>query len=227
MSDAINTKLENKVEVVESKNTAVMNQLPSEHINARADSPLAHVNLLDNKKSINKNIFLSEEKFLGHLVLRGNASDKSFNVAVQKTLFCDLPTTLQCIYKDDLSIRWISPDEWLIVCAGNKAYELEATLRKALDSHTVQSHYSLCNVSGGQTLLVLSGEHARDVLMKSISYDVADCQFPVGKVVTTAFSKSQAVICRRDENVWELIVRRSFSDYIWRWLQDACLEFNV
>lgn len=218
MSDIV----DNKVETIVLQKTAVMNQLSGEPINARAASPLSHVNLLDSGKSLdNKNISLIEKKFLGHLVLRGDASDTSFKVAIKNTLTCELPTTLQCIYNDDLSIRWIAPDEWLIVCAGNKAYELETILRKVLEGH-----YSICNVSGGQTLLVLSGKHARDVLMKSTSYDVADCHFPVGKVVTTAFSKSQAIICRKDKNVWELIIRRSFSDYIWLWLQDACLEFN-
>jgi sarcosine oxidase subunit gamma len=218
MSDIV----DNKVEAIVLQKTAVMNQLSGEPVNARAASPLSHANLLESNRGLdNKNISLVEKKFLGHLVLRGDATDVSFNVAIQNTLACELPTTLQCVYNDDLSIRWISPDEWLIVCAGNKAYELETILRKALEGH-----YSICNVSGGQTLLVLSGRHARDVLMKSTSYDVADCHFPVGKVVTTAFSKSQAVICRKDEDVWELIIRRSFSDYIWRWLQDACLEFN-
>jgi sarcosine oxidase subunit gamma len=214
MSDTVDSTI--------SVKTAVMNQLPLNNMNTKASSPLMHVNLLDSAKNLdNKKISLIEEKFLGYLVLRGNAGDKNFKQAIENTLACELPTVLQCIYNDDLSIRWISPDEWLIVCAGDTAFKLETSLRKVLGGH-----YSICNISGGQTLLVLSGAHARDVLMKSTSYDVSGCQFPVGKVVTTTVSKSQAIICRKDENVWELIIRRSFADYIWLWLQDAGAEFN-
>ena len=203
--------------------TAVMNQLPDKKLPAVAASPLAHVSSLDNtEQADNKKVSLVEDKLLGYLVLRGNAADQSFKQAIKNQLACELPTKLQCIYTNNLSIRWISPDEWLIVCAGDQAFELEVSLRKAL-----VGHYSICNISGGQTLLVLSGAHAREVLMKSTSYDVSGCQFPVGKVVTTTVSKSQAIICRKHDNVWELIIRRSFADYIWLWLKDASAEFNT
>jgi sarcosine oxidase subunit gamma len=202
--------------------TAVMNQLPLENTCATALSPLTRVNALASvKKPNNTKIFLTEDRFLGYLVLRGNADDEDFQQAVKKTLACELPARLTCVYVDDLSIRWISPDEWLIVCAGGQAFKLELSLRKFLGGH-----YSVCNISGGQTLLVLSGAHARDVLMKSTSYDVSACQFPIGKVVTTTLSKSQAIICRKHEDVWELIIRRSFADYIWLWLDTAAAEFN-
>jgi sarcosine oxidase subunit gamma len=214
MSDAVDSAIIAK--------TAVMNQLPLESIYATALSPLAHVNALASvEKPNNTKIALTEDRLLGYLVLRGNAGDEDFKQAVKKALACELPTRLTCVYGDDLSIRWVSPDEWLIVCAGGQAFKLELNLRKFLSGH-----YSVCNISGGQTLLVLSGAHARDVLMKSTSYDVSACQFPIGKVVTTTLSKSQAIICRKHEDVWELIIRRSFADYIWLWLDAAAAEFN-
>ncbi|MCP3675778.1 MAG: sarcosine oxidase subunit gamma, partial [Gammaproteobacteria bacterium] len=39
--------------------------------------------------------------------------------------------------------------------------------------------------------------------------------------VSTVFAKSQVVLWRRDVNQFSLVVRRSFSDYIWRWIVDA------
>ena len=35
------------------------------------------------------------------------------------------------------------------------------------------------------------------------------------------------VIRRTGEEVWELVVRRSFADYIWLWLQDAGAEYGL
>ena len=85
----------------------------------------------------------------------------------------------------------------------------------------------MVNVSGGQTLLELSGPKVRELLMKSTSYDVHPSNFPVGKAVGTVFAKSQLVIRHTGEDTWELVVRRSFADYFWLWLQDASAEYGL
>ncbi|RML93225.1 Sarcosine oxidase, gamma subunit, partial [Pseudomonas syringae pv. maculicola] len=75
--------------------------------------------------------------------------------------------------------------------------------------------------------LELTGPKVRQVLMKSTSYDVHPDNFPVGKAVGTVFAKSQLVIRRTGEETWELLIRRSFSDYWWLWLQDASAEYGL
>ncbi|MDO9323257.1 MAG: sarcosine oxidase subunit gamma family protein, partial [Pseudomonas sp.] len=45
--------------------------------------------------------------------------------------------------------------------------------------------------------------------------------------VGTVFAKSQLVIRHTGEETWELLVRRSFSDYFWLWLQDASREYGL
>ena len=102
-----------------------------------------------------------------------------------------------------------------------------APLVSRLDFSYFQHISKISNASGGQTLVRLSGEKARAVLMKSCPYDVHDRNFPIGKVVTTVFAKSQTTLRRLDENDWELVVRRSFADYVWRWLLDASHEFGL
>ena len=62
--------------------------------------------------------------------------------------------------------------------------------------------------------------------MKSTSYDVAPENFPPGKVVTTTFAQAQVVLRRVNDNTFELVLRRSFSDYLWAWLRDAASEFG-
>jgi sarcosine oxidase subunit gamma len=133
-----------------------------------------------------------------------------------------LPETLRSVEAGARSLRWISPDEWLLILPGNEAFELEQQLREA-----IEGHYAVVNVSSGQTLIELSGTQAVEVLKKSTGYDVDARNFPPGKVVTTTFAKTQAVIRRSAETRWELVVRRSFADYVWRWLQDAGAEFGL
>ena len=68
---------------------------------------------------------------------------------------------------------------------------------------------------------------ARETLKKSTPYDVHPSAFPVGKGVTTIFAKTSITLRQPQADCWELIVRRSFADYIYRWLLDAAAEFGV
>ena len=104
---------------------------------------------------------------------------------------------------------------------GGREFDTERRLRECLSGH-----FAVMNVSGAQTVLELSGPAARAVLMKSTPYDVHPRNFPVGKGVSSVFAKSGAVIRRVAEERWELVIRRSFADYLFRWVLDAS-EGNV
>jgi sarcosine oxidase subunit gamma len=202
---------------------ALMDQLAGPAV--RAESPLHHADLgtLARQGSKTGGVRLQEHKLLGHLVIRGSQDNAAFLAGARAVLGFDLPTRpLTSEQVGELSVRWIAPDEWLLILPGREAFELESRLRGAMSGHI-----AIVNVSGGQTVLELSGPDARMVLRKSTPYDVHDRNFPVGKVVTTVFAKSQAVIRRTGEQSWELVIRRSFADFIWLWLQDACAEFGL
>lgn len=207
-------------EVAKQTTVAVMNQQPSESITAR--SPLHHLPEPRSTPSGEAGVFLWEDALKTHLVLRGDAGLAGFNDGIREATGLSLPGPLGSHHNEDWSLGWIAPDEWLLVGPGDQTFSMEQRLRAHLSGH-----YAVINVSGGQTLLRLAGDQARSVLMKSCPYDVHDRNFPVGKVVTTVLSKSQVTLRRVDEQDWELVVRRSFADYIWRWLQDAASEYGV
>ncbi|GHC25532.1 sarcosine oxidase subunit gamma [Kushneria pakistanensis] len=193
---------------------------------SRAESPLTWS--LHEQKSLphasNPGIILSEKPFLGHLVVRGGAI--VLDEAVREVMDMALPAKPHALVSDDSgerTIQWLSPDEWLIIVPGGEEFALEQKLRQSLG----QSHFSIVNVSGGQTVLSLKGKWAREVLMKSISYDVHPQAFPVGKGVSTVFAKATVILRRAEEDGWELVIRRSFADYCYRWLLDASSEYGV
>jgi sarcosine oxidase subunit gamma len=192
---------------------------------AKAESSLHHADLasLVGKGRKNAGVTLRERKLLGHLTLRGNGHDPAFAGGVHKALGLELPTALSMVANGDTSLQWMGPDEWLLIVPTGQEVASEKALRDALGGQ----HIAVTNVSGGQQLLELSGPNVREVLMKSTSYDVHPDNFPVGKAVGTVFAKSQLVIRRTGEESWELLVRRSFSDYWWLWLQDASAEFGL
>jgi len=166
-------------------------------------------------------VTLSEQP-AGHLVLRGNPAE--FSGAVLETLQLETPTLplTSSTSETGACIRWISPDEWLITVPETITFEVESALRTA-----IASHVAIVNVSGGQTILHLQGETAEMVLRKSTPYDVHVSNFPVGKVVTTAFAQTQVLMRRLDADAFELVIRRSFADYLWAWLRDAATEFGL
>jgi sarcosine oxidase subunit gamma len=190
-----------------------------------AESPLFHAGLdeLARKGKSSAGVTLREKKLLGHLTLRGDASDPDFAGGVHKALGLELPVALTLVANGATSLQWLGPDEWLLIVPGGSEFAVEQKLRAALDGQ----HVAVVNVSGGQTLLELSGPKVREMLMKSSIYDVHPSNFPVGKAVGTVFAKSQLVIRHTGEDTWELVVRRSFADYIWLWLQDASAEYGL
>lgn len=157
-----------------------------------------------------------QEKPFGHLVIRASTDLKGLKPALKKVTGLSLPETLSSNENEKYSINWITPDEFLLLVPEKTEFEVENKLRKIL-----KGHYAIVNLTGGQTLLELSGEHAETILKKSTSYDIHPSNFPIGKVVTTIFAKSQAVLRRTGDECFQLIIRRSFSDYLWQWIVDA------
>ena len=199
---------------------ALMEQHPG--TDATAESPLHHT-LRDSPATGSPGVILRERALLGHLVLRGDAGNAAFRDGAATALGTALPQEpLSLVTHGDIQVQWISPDEWLVILPGGREHNLEVALRDALSGH-----YSVVNVSGGQTVIHMQGPNARDVLMKSAPYNFHPRNFPVGKGVVTVFAKAGANIRRVDENAWELVVRRSFADYVWRWLLDAGEEYGV
>lgn len=200
---------------------ALMDQRPSTEVPAR--SPLHHLAGSQSAQAKpNTGVYLWEEALKTHMVLRGDGNQAAFREGVQEATGLALPGALTSVHNEDWSLSWIAPDEWLLVGPGDKAFTMEQQLRERLSGH-----YALINVGGGQTLVRLAGANARAVLMKSCPYDVHDRNFPVGKVVNTVLAKSSATLRRLGEQDWELVVRRSFADYVWHWLVDAAGEYGL
>ncbi|PXF31950.1 sarcosine oxidase subunit gamma [Pokkaliibacter plantistimulans] len=217
-----------KAQVVEESSAAVSKVAVLQQragAGVQAESPLHHVGLDHLALNVHQRggVALREKKLLGHLVLRGNSANASLLKGIKKVLGVELPLApLSCSAKGTTSIQWMGPDEWLILVEGGSEYGIELALREAIDGHI-----SLVNVSGGQTVLELSGPDARKVLQKSTPYDVHPGSFPVGKCVSTVFAKTQVLLQRTGEDSYEMVVRRSFSDYMWLWLQDASAEYGL
>lgn len=190
----------------------------------QVESPLHHAQLDQLIGQSNAGgIVLHEHKLLGHLNLRGNSADTEFLAGVQEALGVALPITPCSSAKSELAqIMWLAPDEWLIVVASGSEVDVEQKLRAYL-----KGHFAVSDISGAQTILELSGSNIIELMKKSTGYDLHLDSFPVGKVVGTTFAKAGAHILRVSEDTFQLVIRRSFSDYIWLWIQQGSQEYGL
>lgn len=204
---------------------AVMDVNPARGVASESPLAMSKVKGASAASTHQAGVVVRERAFLGHLILRGDANSPGFREGVERALGLALPQTPCRLEHDEASgasIQWMSPDEWLIIVPGGAEFAIERALRANLEGH-----FAVINVSGGQTVLELTGPAVRAMLMKCTPYDVHPRAFPVGKGVGTAFAKSTANIRRVAEARWELVIRRSFADYLYRWLLDAGEEFGV
>lgn len=190
----------------------------------RAESPLQHADFAElATHKTEGGVILHEAKLLGHLNLRGDSSDPEFLRGVKSVLDLDLPI-LPCSSAQNANtmIMWLSPDEWLIIIAGGTEEAVEEKLRQSLSGH-----FAVSDISGAQTMLEISGKDCLQLLQKSIGYDLHLHSFPINKVIGTALAKSSAHIRRTGELSFQLIIRRSFADYIWLWLLHSSKEYGL
>jgi len=192
------------------------------------ESALHHANFkkLSHRTASSQGVSLSELPVTGLLILRAQSEKPALQAAIQSTLKLDLPETLRCTGDNGSAghcVRWVAPDEWMLSCPVEDAFDIESRLRSSLNDKSV----AIVNVSGGYTILRLRGPNAYDVLKKSTAYDVHPSNFGVGKVVNTVFAKAQVTMQCIDPGEYELIVRRSFADYLWHWIQVVSLEYGL
>ena len=157
--------------------------------------------------------------------LRGNAGDPAFREAVSRALGLELPVQ-PCTSAANAGLRlvWVGPDDWFVVGPKGEAALIEAKLRQALAGQ----HYAVTDVSGGYTVLHLSGVPARDVLAQGCPLDLHPRVFGPGSSAGSLFFKASVWLWQTDEApVYEVLVRSSFRGYVWLMLERATQECGL
>jgi sarcosine oxidase subunit gamma len=157
-----------------------------------------------------------ERPFLGHINVRGRGED--FAAAVAGVLGSPLPVAANTVAAaGELVACWLGPDEWLVMTPPGREAEVAAKLRTALGT----IHSAVTEVGSGQTVIVLQGPAAREVLAMDCPFDVFAPAFAPGACAQTRLAKAAVLLRPVDSDTIELVVRRSFADYLWTWLADA------
>ena len=170
-------------------------------------------------------VLLGERPLLGYVNLRGDPAEQRFLEAVEGVLGVGLPLEPNTVsVAREMAALWLGPDEWLVVTPPDQ----ETGLAQALADPLREMFASGTDVTGGQTLVNLGGPRVRDLLAKGCSLDLHPRVFVPGRCAQTMLAKATVVIWRPDGTPsYNVIVRRTYADYLARWLEDAAQEYGL
>lgn len=156
-----------------------------------------------------------------YLNLRGRVDDSVFQKTVESLVGVAVPTKPNTVVGSEHRICWMGPNEWLVIIEGT-AGNVHQDLADKLSG--IQA--SVVDVSEGYISLSIQGKPTYDVLAKGCTLDLR--QFAYGRCAQSAIARSGVLlIAGADNEHIEIIVRRSFAEYLALWLRNAAAEYGV
>ena len=154
---------------------------------------------------------MKETKPIMKLVIRGKK--RGFISAVGKSLNIILPTESNTSTQSDkLTALWLSPDEWMIfsnepIDENTNNYETEKLLNKNISKLNLGA---ITDVTDQFVMINLKGNKIYELF-----------QTKKGAVTQTILAKIDIIAHNQDKNAVNLFVRRSFSQHLFSWMNDA------
>ena len=156
------------------------------------------------------------------LNLRGKSRD--FLTTIGKNINMILPMEANTSSSsDNYTSMWLSPDEWMVVSnkvvdKENNNYEIEELLFNKISKTKLGA---VTDVSDQFVMLDLKGEKIFDLLRTACPFDFNDFKTKKGAVAQTLLLQIDVIIHHKDLNNVNLFVRRSFSQHLMSWIDDA------
>jgi sarcosine oxidase, subunit gamma len=188
-----------------------MNRLESPLVVLAGKSPLWEAHPVEE-------LSLTERPFLDLVNLRGNAHAPAFMAAVEGALGCSIPAIPNTFIESTTHrILWLGPDEWHAQSKMPQLKSCEPDLVTALAGVFA----SAVDVSSGYTVIRVSGLRAQEMLARGCPLDLHPAVFGVGQCAQSHFFKASILIAAVEWDVFDIVVRRSFAEYVARMFLDA------
>ena len=161
---------------------------------------------------------------IGYLNIRGDSNDDSFVNAISDICGVELPRQPNTVSVGTNTMYWLGPNEWLLATQESDAGKIAAKLLKSLK----KQHVAINDLSGGQVSYRLKGDAAATLLAKGCTLDLHPSVFGPGQCAQSGLAKSAVLLTPlADGSGYEVVVRRSFADYLWQWLLRAGRDFGI
>ena len=156
------------------------------------------------------------------LNLRGKSRD--FLTTIRKDINMILPMEANTSSSsDNYTSMWLSPDEWMLVSNStidkeNNTYKIEELLFNKISKTKLGA---VTDVSDQFVMLALKGEKIFDLLGAGCPFNFNNFKTKKGAVAQTLLLQIDVIIHHKEINSVNLFVRRSFSEHLMSWINDA------
>jgi sarcosine oxidase, subunit gamma len=135
--------------------------------------------------------------------------------ALSKALGLTLPAAPKSsASKGKRSALWLGPDEWLVIDDSGSDPLADCAGVKALHSAVGISHRNVA--------ILVAGPAAASAVNAGCPQDLSLAAFPLGACSRTVLGKIEIVLHRTAEDSFRVECWRSFADYAFAFLSDAC-----
>ena len=165
---------------------------------------------------------MKEVKPIMKLIVRGKK--REFISAIGKSLNILLPTEANTSTQSDkLSAVWLSPDEWMIysnepVDENMNNYETEELLNNNISKLNLGA---ITDVTDQFVMINLKGSKIYELFKTGSPFNFNYFQNKKGAVTQTILNKIDIIVHNHNKNTVNLFVRRSFSQHLFSWMNDA------
>ena len=174
------------------------------------------------KDSSYPNLTIKEISPIMKLNVRGNS--REFLSTIGKNINIILPLEANTSSSSDkYTSMWLSPDEWMIISNNtidkeNNKYEIEEMLFNEISKTNLGA---VTDVTDQFVLINLNGDKVFDLLSTGCPFDFRDFKNKKGAVEQTLLAQVDILIYQKELNNLNLFVRRSFSEHLMSWMNDA------
>ena len=124
---------------------------------------------------------------------------------------------------DNYTSMWLSPDEWMVISNNtvdkeNNNYQIEELLFNKISKTNLGA---VTDVSDQLVMINLKGEKIFDLLSTGCPFNFNEFKKKNGAVTQTLLLQIDVIIHLKEINTVNLFVRRSFSEHLISWIDDA------
>ena len=174
------------------------------------------------KETLIQDLQMKEIGPIMKLIVRGKK--REFISAVGKSLNILLPTEANTSTQSDkLTALWLSPDEWMIFSNDimNKDlndYETEKLLQNNISKINLGA---VTDVTDQFVMINLKGNKIYELFQSGSPFNFNNFQNKKGATTQTILGKIDIIVHNQYKNTANLFVRRSFSEHLFSWMNDA------
>ena len=182
---------------------------------------LNYTNVITEEKSYS-GLQMKEVQPIMKLIVRGKK--REFLSAIGKSLNLLLPTEANTSSRsENLTALWLSPDEWMIysnetISSENNEYETENLLNKNISKLNLGA---VTDVTDQFVLINIKGDKIFDLFETGSPFNFNNFRNKTGSVTQTILAKIDVIIHNQNKNEVNLLVRRSFSQHLFSWMNDS------